>query len=69
MALVDLEVEARRDGTTVRTVAGIPERFGAEWRCRDREACERRYGAMTGPATPMDQPPPVPVDEEVPSWM
>ena len=85
MALVDLEAEARRDGTTVRTVeveivrplrhvnevtkVTALERFGAEWRCRDRAACEERYRAMTAPAKPMEPPAAVLVDEEAVPWL
>jgi|WetSurMetagenome_2_1015567.scaffolds.fasta_scaffold1467462_2 hypothetical protein len=84
MALVDLEEEAKRDGTTIRVVevetveqlrhvnvvhrVMAPERFGCEWRCRDRDACERRYREWSKPE-PMDVPTPDPVDEELPEWL
>lgn len=63
--VVDLEAEARLDGTRVRQVEvvtevrhrhitervvdTVPERYGTEWRCRDVVACEERYRAAQGP--------------------
>lgn len=65
VALVDLEAEAKADGQRIRDVevvgeihhrhvveryrSVVPERFGTEWRCRDRVACDRRYREMTDP--------------------
>ena len=85
MALVDLEAEAMRDRSSIRVVevelvrqlrhvqevtrVQAPERFGAEWRCRDRAACEERYRAMTAPAKPMEPPAAVLVDEEAVPWL
>ena len=59
--VVDLEEEARAEGTKVRQVevvteidhgrvvervtSVVPERYGTEWRCRDRMACDERYRA------------------------
>lgn len=85
MALVDLEAEALRDRTPIRVVevelvrqlrhvqevtrVKAPERFGAEWRCQDRAACEERYREMTAAPEPMGGSPAVTADEEVPSWL
>jgi hypothetical protein len=57
--LVDLEAEAKADGgrisdvevvqeihhrhVTERHKAVVPERYGTEWRCRDRAACSLRH--------------------------
>jgi len=81
--LVNLEAEAQAEGTRVRSVevvqeiehrhvterraVTVPERFGAEWRCRDRAACDARLAGVS----PMAVPPPAASDgeEEVPSWL
>lgn len=65
---VDLEAEARLEGGKVRIVevelvrelrhvkettrVVVPERYGTEWRCRDRVACEERYDALMREQSP-----------------
>lgn len=78
-ALVDLEREAADEGRRVRIVEvetvtrlrhveerhvdAVPERYGAEWRCCDRVACDERYTALVRAAEPVSD-----VEEGV-SWM
>lgn len=90
MAVVDLEAEAKRDGSSIREVEVVteiphrhvtervsrvvPERYGAEWRCRDRDACDRRYAeqqAEMAAAEPMSPPsaPPADVATEAVPWL
>lgn len=63
--LVDLEAEAKADGQRIREVevvievehrhvterhrSVVPERYGTEWRCRDRSACDVRYLELAQP--------------------
>lgn len=83
-ALVDLEAEARAEGGRVRQVevvreiahrhvtervrSVVPERFGTEWRCRDRAACDARWRELQD--EPMPPAPAAPADEEeVVPWL
>ena len=65
--LVDLEDEALAEGGRIRSVevtqeiqhrhvverrtTTVPERYGTEWRCRDRVACDQRYAALLAEST------------------
>jgi hypothetical protein len=83
--LVDLEAEAKLDGSGIRDIevvqeiqhrhitervrSTVPERYGTEWRCRDRAACARRYRELSAPPEPMAAAAAsAPDEEEVPWW-
>lgn len=82
LTIVDLEAEAAAGGGQVRlvdvehrwplahvvevTVRRVPERYGAEYRCRDRVTCDRRYAAQ---AEPMPEPRSTAADAEVAPWI